>query len=94
MKEISCCGINCSECEYFGGLCSGCSKSKGKPFYMSEGETCRIYDCVINKKCLENCGKCKELPCKLWTETRDPKFTDEEFENYTQERIKTLKEND
>ena len=45
------------------------------------------------KKCLENCGKCEELPCDLWMNTRDPKFTDEEFLNYIKERIKTLKEN-
>ena len=93
MKEISCCGINCGECEYFGSICVGCNKSCGKPFYIEEGKSCRIYECVKNKKCLENCGKCEELPCDLWMNTRDPKFTDEEFLNYIKERIKTLKEN-
>ena len=28
---------------------------------------------------MQNCGECGDVPCKIWFDTRDPKFSDEEF---------------
>jgi Fe-S oxidoreductase len=38
-----------------------------------------------------HCGKCEKAPCDIWRSTRDPKFTDEEFEENIRERITNLK---
>lgn len=37
------------------------------------------------------CDQCKEVPCAIWRATRDPKFTDEEFEANVEGRINALK---
>jgi len=38
-----------------------------------------------------NCLECKEIPCDIWKKTRDPKFTDAEFEKNIMDRIELLK---
>lgn len=88
IDNISCCGSDCSKCACYSSLCSGCNACQGKVFHSKEG--CPIYECVINKKNLRNCGNCSLVPCDIWKKTRDPKFTDEEFEQNMQERIKIL----
>lgn len=87
--DISVCGTNCAACTFLGTLCGGCNASGGKVFH-SGGGFCPIYDCVKNQRELPNCGQCKKLPCEIWRKTRDPSFSDEEFENNIAERIKTL----
>jgi hypothetical protein len=62
-------------------------------FHSPKRKACAIYDCAINKNGLENCGKCKEIPCTIWKATRDPKFTDEEFKASINSRVKALYEN-
>jgi hypothetical protein len=57
---------------------------------MPEGQTCAIYECTVNTHKYGNCGKCDKVPCDIWRKTRDPKFTDEEFENNIRERISNL----
>ena len=47
---------------------------------MPEGKACAIYDCVVNGKGLKDCGACSAAPCDIWRNTRDPKYSDEEFE--------------
>lgn len=54
-------------------------------------DTCPIYDCVRNNKCMQNCGECGEVPCKIWFDTRDPKFSDEEFNENIAMRVQALK---
>ena len=54
---------------------------------------CPIYDCAINKNKFKNCGKCKNIPCSIWKDTRDPSFTDEQFEASINNRMNSLKEN-
>ena len=49
------------------------------------------YDCVRNNKCMNDCGECAEIPCKIWHDTRDPKFSDEEFNENIAMRMQTLK---
>ena len=93
MQELSCCGTNCKECGCFGSLCIGCNECKGKVFHAPKGDACPIYVCAINKNGLENCGKCNEVACDTWRATRDPKFTDEEFETNIKNRVKSLQEN-
>lgn len=93
MENISCCGTNCEECECFGTLCKGCNQCKGMVFHAPEGKACPIYDCTVNNRKLSNCGQCKEVPCSVWKSTRDPKFTDEEFDANIESRLKTLKSN-
>ena len=83
-ENISVCGMDCSVCYCFGKMCNGCNSCEGKVFHAPEGKACPIYDCVRNSKCMQNCGECSDVPCKIWFDTRDPKFSDEEFsENVT-----------
>lgn len=88
--KLSVCGTDCSACYCYGNMCSGCNACEGKVFHSPEG--CAIYECVIHKKNLKHCGKCKELPCGIWRATRDPKYSDEEFEENISMRVQALKE--
>lgn len=87
---ISVCGTDCSTCGCFGNLCNGCNSCEGKVFHAPEG--CHIYQCIIHEKNLENCGQCKEAPCDIWRATRDPKYSDEEFDKNIAERMQKLRE--
>ncbi|MDE5696359.1 MAG: hypothetical protein K2I96_02940 [Lachnospiraceae bacterium] len=89
-SKISVCGTDCSTCSCLGNLCTGCNACEGNVFHSPEG--CSIYQCVVHKKNLEHCGKCKEAPCDIWRATRDPKYSDEEFEKNIAERMQTLRE--
>lgn len=88
---ISVCGTDCSKCYCFGKMCNGCNSCEGKVFHAPEGKACPIYDCVKNDRCMQNCGECGELPCKIWFDTRDPKLSDEEFHENVEMRVQTLK---
>ena len=57
---------------------------------MPEGKTCTIYECTVSTNKYSHCGKCEKLPCDIWRSTRDPKFTDEEFEENIKERMGNL----
>lgn len=87
---VSVCGTDCSACYCFGNMCNGCSACEGKVFHAPEGKACPIYDCVRNNKCMQNCGECGEVPCKIWLETRDPKYSDEEFKENVAMRVQAL----
>lgn len=93
MNELSCCGAKCKECACYGNICKGCNELKGKVFHVPDGKVCPIYDCAINKNKFKNCGKCKNIPCSIWKDTRDPSFTDEQFEASINNRMNSLKEN-
>lgn len=88
---ISVCGTDCSACYCFGKMCNGCNPCEGKVFHAAEGKACPIYDCVRNKRSMQNCGKCSEVPCKIWLDTRDPRFSDEEFNQNVAARVQALK---
>ncbi|MDE6434825.1 MAG: DUF3795 domain-containing protein [Lachnospiraceae bacterium] len=91
MDYLSCCGTDCSACGCYGSLCKGCNECKGEVFHAPEGKPCPIYDCVVNQRKMRNCAQCQEMPCSTWRNTRDPKFTDEEFEKNIETRVKALK---
>jgi len=40
---------------------------------------------------MHNCGECAEAPCKIWLDTRDPKFSDEEFNENIAQRLTQLR---
>ena len=90
-KNISICGLDCSKCYCFENkMCIGCNACKGIVFHTG-GKECAIYNCCVTKHGFNNCLECKEIPCDIWKNTRDPKYTNEEFENIINERIETLK---
>lgn len=57
---VSCCGLDCLECEAYGKTCQGCDKTRGKPFWLedTDDETCRIYRCCVERKSYRHCGEC------------------------------------
>lgn len=72
-------------------LCNGCNLCEGKVFHAPEGGACPIYDCVKNHKGLPDCGQCGEVPCKIWFVTRDPKLSEEEFNENVLMRVQMLR---
>lgn len=88
---ISCCGTDCSKCGCFGNMCRGCNASFGKVFHAPQGQACPIYECVVNQKGMKGCGACEHVPCEIWRRTKDPAFTEEEFERNIRERVDRLK---
>lgn len=98
MNNISICGIDCDiacvECnKYLDSPCKGCNEAKGRLFwtkYMGL-DVCPIYNCCVNVKQLENCGKCDKLPCEIFFSTKDPSISDELFKQMIQERVDLLK---
>lgn len=87
---LSVCGTDCGACYCFGKMCNGCNACEGKVFHAPEGKACPIYDCVRNERGLHDCGKCGEVPCRIWAGTRDPKYTDEEFNANVAMRVQAL----
>lgn len=88
---MSCCGIECKKCGFYGSLCKGCNECQGKVFHAPYGKACPIYVCSVQKKRLATCKDCEQIPCTIWKETRDPQLSDEEFEKSIEERVKNLK---
>ncbi|WP_406022361.1 DUF3795 domain-containing protein [Succinivibrio sp.] len=88
---ISCCGLDCSKCHLYKNMCEGCNACHGKVFHAPKGQACPIYECAVNKNGFESCTNCKDLPCLIWKNTRDPSLSDKEFENSILQRIKVLK---
>lgn len=91
-KSVSVCGTDCRQCYcHENKMCKGCNVCKGIVFHTNK-EECLIYNCCVTKKGFKSCLECDKLPCDIWQKTRDPKFSDEEFEKNIDERIKLLKE--
>lgn len=88
---LSCCGTDCSVCEYRGTLCRGCSESLGKVFHAPEGGACPIYECAVNQKKEKSCGTCPQAPCEIWRSTKDPSLSQEAFEQSIRERMERLR---
>lgn len=88
---LSCCGTDCSKCGCYGDMCKGCNESSGKVFHAPEGQACPIYECSLNQKGLKGCGDCDCVPCDIWRKTKDPSFSEEEFEHNIQERVSRLR---
>lgn len=88
---MSCCGTECFKCGCYGTMCQSCNELQGKVFHAPEGKACPIYECAVQKKKLVNCAECDELPCRIWRETKDPQFSEEEFQKNTEDRINNLR---
>lgn len=85
---ISVCGQDCSKC-YCKERCAGCDACKGIVFHTG-GAECAIWHCCVAVHGFSNCLACPDLPCGIWSKTRDPHFTDEEFEANVKGRIALL----
>jgi hypothetical protein len=74
------CRLYCGGCKDLGDICKGCISHKGKPYWTAKTNTviCPLYDCCINKKRIEHCGLCGELPCQLFQSFHDPALSPEE----------------
>ena len=91
-ENISVCGSNCNQCYcHESKMCKGCNACKGIVFHTNNKE-CPIYNCCVTKNGFESCLECDKIPCEIWEKTRDPKYTDEEFEKNIKERVNLLKE--
>lgn len=90
-ENISCCGSDCGECGYYGNLCTGCNEAAGRVFHAPEGKECPIYHCSRIRHGFSGCGDCKDLPCGVILETRDPNLSEEEFMKTVEDRVKRLK---
>ena len=82
------CGLYCGDCEYLGSQCRGCGHVEGKPFWTASFgvDVCPLYDCCINKKGLEHCGLCDELPCETFLTMQDPSLSPEEAKQALENR--------
>ncbi|MCL2141433.1 MAG: DUF3795 domain-containing protein [Methanimicrococcus sp.] len=91
---LTVCGADCTTCPDYQKTCEGCQKIQGKVYWaeMIGTDTCPIYKCVVSDKKLSNCGKCNQLPCKLFYDLKDPSLSDEEHVKGIQQRIDRLKE--
>lgn len=90
--NLSCCGTECTDCSYYQNECHGCNECQGKVFHAAEGKACAIYVCSVQKHRYATCGSCQEFPCAIWKTTRNPKVSEEAFEQSMEEKIKNLKE--
>lgn len=90
-NRLSCCGTECFTCGCYGTMCKGCNESMGKVFHAPEGKACPIYECSINNKQIKDCGACTYVPCDIWRKTKDPAYSDEEFEKNIMERLERLR---
>lgn len=91
---LSVCGLICSDCEYYQEPCAGCRAVKGSTFWAVEmlpSQVCPLFDCSVNKKELESCGGCNDLPCKLFAEMKDPALSDKEHIRMLDVRVKRLR---
>jgi hypothetical protein len=93
---LSCCGLQCNDCEFFGTTCQGCHQVMGKTFWAVTGlptGVCPLFDCAVNKKNLKNCGECSDLPCETFLQMKDPSTTEEEHRKGIIERVTRLTSN-
>ena len=96
MKEqvnfAAACGTDCGECKFLNDKCSGCNNVEGKPFWSEayNRDICGLFDCCVNKKKLEHCGLCEDLPCEMFLSQRDPSLSDKEFEDRLKKRQEDL----
>ena len=88
---LSPCGADCAACGFYRAQCPGCNECCGQVFHQTEGEACPLYRCPVQKHRQASCAFCPSLPCDLWRATRDPRMTEEEFEQSIGERIARLR---
>lgn len=90
-EALSCCGMACKSCEYYGTLCKGCNESQGRVFHAPEGQACPIYECSVQQHRYGNCKDCDSIPCEIWRRTKNPSLSEEEFEQSIKQRMEQLR---
>jgi hypothetical protein len=86
------CGLYCGTCEHLDKDCQGCGFVEGKPFWTEKMgvKVCPLYECCVNKKNVEHCGICSDLPCELFKSFYDPSLSPEEAKKSVASRQKEL----
>jgi hypothetical protein len=51
---------------------------------------CPLYKCATIDKRYKNCGQCAELPCKKFTDLKDPNISNEQHHKSINERVSRL----
>lgn len=94
--HLTICGIDCTECREFGASCQGCNSIEGKVFWSQYLglDTCPMYHCCKDEKHLAHCGKCNDLPCNIYIETRDPEMDEAAHKAAIIKQVKALKARD
>ncbi len=91
---VSPCGAICDECPFYNNTCTGCKNLDGKVFWAADftnNKICPMYDCAVNTKEFGSCSKCKELPCQLFFDMKDPNMSDEQHRESITKRVEVLK---
>lgn len=83
-------GLDCQECRFYQTSCNGCRAVEGRPFWTDTG--CELFICC-SEKAYYSCGDCPELPCKQFTDLKDPNISDEEHLKELDKRVKRLRSN-
>lgn len=88
------CGLYCGACEHRENenQCTGCGKVQGKPFWTKHMgiEVCPLHGCCVDKRHLEHCGMCDNLPCELFNSFHDPALDEKEAKKAVLVRQKEL----
>jgi hypothetical protein len=91
---LAVCGLLCNECDFLGKSCQGCHEVKGATFWAVDSmpdKKCPLYKCAVVDKKYVNCGQCSELPCKTFTDMKDPNASEEQHQEGLKKRVKRLK---
>jgi len=94
-QVLSVCGLLYDQCEYFNSSCTGCQAVQGSTFWAQEAfsdKICPLYQCSVMDKGYSHCGQCPELPCKNYTDLRDPNISEEEYNQSIKERVSRLRQ--
>ena len=89
---LSCCGTDCAACPFYANKCPGCNACAGEVPHAPQGKPCPIYACCVNQHRFATCAYCKELPCDVWRDTRDPSLSEQAFEQSIADRVARLQE--
>jgi hypothetical protein len=87
------CGASCDGCKELGKECpSDCNSIKGRVYWAKylNKEVCPVYQCVDDHG-YKNCGDCAQIPCRTWTELKDPSMSAEDHQKSIQTRVTILK---
>ena len=90
---LSTCGLLCNECDYFNNACQGCHAVKGATFWAKEmpDKLCPLFKCSVIDRKYSSCGQCAELPCKKFTDLKDPNISEEQHVKSINERVARLR---
>ena len=58
---LAACGLDCNACDSKPEKCSGCHSTDGKLWTAD----CKIRQCCILDKKLDDCSQCDSFPCEL-----------------------------